>query len=215
MKSVFTAVPIHRAWQHESQDTFIANVSAARSWKLDTLFKLYEESLIQRARNTCVGAFLKSKADYLFFLDDDIVLIQDDAVDRLIRADKDIIGGTCVVKKPPYRPNYYPLTPIYPDTRKMTQPLEIEYLGTSCMLIKRKVIERIMQETKYPFDCFENSRGVYLSEDWGFCDIARRLEFKVFIEPTVVCGHIGKYIYSLNEFYSWIEFENNGKELQK
>jgi len=204
---IFIGLPIHRYWAHESNDYFNQCLDYAQNWDLHTLFKLYEESLIQRARNTILEKFLESNADFLFFLDDDIVLIEPNSIDLLVAADKDIIGAPCVCKKPPYRPNFFPFQEQYPDLRGHKDPFKIKYLGTSCMLIKREVAQRVKKHFKYPFDCFENKDGIYLSEDWAFCDRAYRLGYECFVHPLIPAGHLGIYAFSMSDYYAFKESE--------
>jgi len=53
---------------------------------------MFNESLIQRARNNMAHQFLKSDAEYLFWIDADIKFRSEDAL-RMLNADKDVIGG--------------------------------------------------------------------------------------------------------------------------
>lgn len=207
------AVPIHRFWSPESEQSLLENIHHAKNWQLGSILKVYEESLIQRGRNLLLENFLKTDSDYLFFLDDDVVLLDDNAVDKLVEAEADIIGGMVVCKKPPFRPNWLPLGLKYDDLRGKEHPVRVRYVSTSCMLIRREVCKEIKRSSKYPFDCFEieiPDRGnVYLSEDWAFCERARENAFlNISIHPKVSCGHIGKYIYNMEDFYSF----NNIKE---
>lgn len=206
-KKIFIGVPIHRNWQHESEDFLRQNIQAAQSWEVHSLLKLFEESLIQRARNKILSEFLKTDAEYLFCLDDDIVLIEPFSIDLLINADKDLIGVNYVVKKQPFHPVFFPLESEYPDTRQLQNPFEVLYAGTGALLIKRAVVEKMAKKFKYPFDCFEanipRKGNVYLSEDWGFCHRARQLGFKTFIHPKITVGHLGVYAYSINDYYSY------------
>ena len=38
---------------------------------------------------------------------------------------------------------------------------------------------------------------VYLSEDWAFCDRARKLGFKVWLDPSIFINHVGEYSWNL------------------
>lgn len=205
--TVHICVPIHRAWCTESEEYLNRAIDARQGWEIGGILKLYEESLIQRGRNYLLKEFLKTKSDYLLWIDDDIVLVDPESINKLVKASKDIIGGMCVCKKPPYRPNFLPLGKTYPDYRNKEKPEEIYYLSTSCMLVKREVCEKVALAHKYPFDCFEamvEGHGlVYLSEDWAFCERAKFFGYKIFIHPSVDCGHIGKYAYSMLDYYAY------------
>lgn len=207
-KKVFVAVASHRGWNHESQNSFNQNVIAAQNWSLHTLSVLYEESLIQRARERLAREFLSSQAEYLFFMDDDIVLFDKDTIDLLIKANKDIIGGVYIMKKPPHVPVFYPFTKEYPDLGG-NEPIVVRYASTGCLLISRRCVEKLYKEHEYPFECFnatikqpwsEREEKIYLSEDWAFCHRANALNFNVWIHPKPVLGHLGKYAFSVNDW---------------
>ena len=53
---------------------------------------MFNESLINRARNNLTHQFLKGDADYLFWIDADIKFRPQDVV-KMIEADVDLIGG--------------------------------------------------------------------------------------------------------------------------
>lgn len=214
---VFIGIPSHRGLRHECEEYLNRNVrqsQASKFWDAFIIFKLYEESLIQRARHTIAKEFLKSKADYLFFLDDDIVLFNDEAIEWLVRADKEIIGGAYICKKPPYNPSFFPLETNYPDLRKVSALQEVKYIASGCMLIRRDVVASLFKKYEYPFNPIIIDLGAphnetLLSEDWTFCEYARRGGAKCFIHPRLTLGHLGTYAYSLNDFYNIID--NNSK----
>lgn len=220
MKNVFIAIPIHRNWSRESETYLKKNISRPSSvWKLQTLACLYEESLIQRARHNLMLQFLESKADYLFFMDDDIVMISEDTIETLVKSNKDIIGGVYIMKKPPHVPVIMPFEPEYPNILSMTQPFKVRYTGCGCMLISRKCVEKVSTAFKYPFECYEteiekilngevtSTERIYLSEDWAFCDRANSLGFSTWIHPLPVLGHLGTYAFSLRDWYNMKEIQ--------
>ena len=210
-KIVSIGLAIHREWSHESQDCLFQNIDNAKNWRIHQLLKLYEESLIQRARNHLVKEFLASPAEYLFFVDDDICLIDNDAIDRLVAADKDIIGAVCVTKKPPHNPCFKTIDGKFPeDIRKLTKPLYVNWVGCGAMLIKRHVLQKLVDKYKYAFDC-PVINGEYLSEDWGFCHHAKMEGFEVWVEPTIRNGHIGKYLFSIDDYYNFNNFNKGAK----
>lgn len=84
--------------------------------------------------------------------------------------------------------------------------IETRYTGTGILLIKRQVFEEMKE--KYPndvYDCLgtyyfryfdtEVKYGVYLSEDYWFCDRWRELGGKIFMIPNFRCRHWGTYAY--------------------
>lgn len=139
----------------------------------------YNESLIQRARNSNVDGFLR-KTDYThaLFIDSDIEFNENDII-NLIKSNKDIIGGLYPKKKI----NWDNISnKINNDKEKYHTPSDLEayskeyvlihrnntmnfdengivetrYVGTGYMLVKRSVFLDMMEE--HPFD-FYNANG--------------------------------------------------------
>lgn len=127
---------------------------------------MFNESLIQRARNNMAHQFLKTDADYLFWIDADIKFRAEDALKMLI-ADKDIIGGIYPKKEINWHmvkqaaqadkdnlQNYtgsfvVNLIGEHGDVVvRADQPCEVAALGTGFMLIKRQVFEKLKKRVK-------------------------------------------------------------------
>lgn len=214
--SVFIAVPIHRAWSYESQQMLEASAISSVKCSIHSINKIFEESLIQRARNKLVEIFIKTDCTHLFFIDDDVILTRLDSIDLLISADKPVIGGVYVCKKPPYHPTFFPYGNEYPYLIGETEPFAVRYVAGGCMMIQRKFVEIIQQTRKRAFDCFDvdipGKGEMYLSEDWGFCDRVNgfTMDKSCFIHPLVNCGHLGKYPFS---YLDYLKSNNLVKEV--
>lgn len=170
------------------------------------------DALIDRARSRVASYFLQDrKEDVILFIDDDVVFDPKDAI-RLIDGVKngcDIVGGmyvqkgtlakTCVLK------NGQIVT-----FKRSAVPEEVEAIATGFMAIHRKVFEKMSEtvplchpnDLKFypffqPFPKEKDGQMVYLSEDWAFCDRAKDLGFKVWLDPSIFLGHKGEYVYDL------------------
>jgi len=186
-------------------------------------YTLSAESLIPRARNKCAMAFLESDYDKLMFIDADIGWKYAD-LKLLMESDKKIIGGTYAIKQFPIRMNFNPLMQHYEvfgrdrsmdAYRKYVEAfaapngeVEVRHLPTGFMMIDRSVIETLCRtesiyvtpkgaELSEAVDLFP--AGVvgsrYESEDWGFCRIAREMNFPAFLQSRIICSHMGNMIY--------------------
>lgn len=84
--------------------------------------------------------------------------------------------------------------------------IETRYTGTGIMLIQRNVFEKMIAQ--YPdnvYDCMgtkyyrffdtELKYGVYLSEDYWFCDRWREMGGSIYLIPNFRCKHWGVYSY--------------------
>lgn len=124
------------------------------------------ESLITKARNILVEGFLKSNATHMLFIDGDLGFDADDVV-RMIKADKDLIGGQYAKKKinwdvvkrvvqgVPDIPGPHINAVIAESTFRpigdqmsfdINQPVEVESIATGMMLIRREVFEKMAKE---------------------------------------------------------------------
>jgi hypothetical protein len=132
-------------------------------WGLSTAF-IYNESLINRARNDLTKLFLESDSTHLLFIDADIYFNAKDII-RLVKEDKHIIGGLYPLKKIDWgkvrsavlagNPEFYKNGFNYVFTQKnendfikSNEVQEVSGLGTGYMLIKREVFD-IIDAEKY------------------------------------------------------------------
>jgi len=148
---------------------------------------MFNESLIQRARNNMAHQFLKSEADYLFWIDADIKFRSEDAL-RMLIADKDVIGGIYPKKEINWgmvkeaakadKDNLQNFTGsfvvnlINPTNSsvvvKRDEPCEVAALGTGFMLIKRHVLEKLKKKVKvFKNDMSAMAHGEEIHEFFG------------------------------------------------
>ncbi len=131
-------------------------------WGLSTAF-IYNESLINRARNDLTKLFLESDSTHLLFIDADIYFNAKDVI-RLVKEDRDIIGGLYPLKKIDWikirssvlngDSNFHKNGFNYVFTQKNNNDFfdnnevqEVSGIGTGYMLIKREVFDIIDAET--------------------------------------------------------------------
>jgi hypothetical protein len=130
---------------------------------------LFNESLIQRARNLLVANFLKSEATHMMFIDADIHFRPED-IFPMLEADKDIICGIYPKKEINWQGVKQAMDAGVPNdqlkhhtgafvvnlknydtqvTVPINQPVEIWNGGTGFMLIKRSVFEGLIGKVPY------------------------------------------------------------------
>lgn len=84
--------------------------------------------------------------------------------------------------------------------------IETRYTGTGVLLLQRHVLEKM--RTSYPNDIYnavginyfryfdtELKNGIYLSEDYWFCERWRELDGKIYLYTKFKCRHWGTYAY--------------------
>ncbi len=172
------------------------------------------DSAVGRARNGITRMFLDSDCTDLLFIDSDLIF-SPQQVKRLIEHDVDIVGG------------FYPKKqdgPIQLVCNTHFEPVEprddglmdVRYMGTGFLRIKREVFEKIIAEGKADWYWLDNDRSVkeydfwhmgvynypdggkrYLSEDWWFCQMALDCGYKVYGDTRLPIKHCGSAIYPL------------------
>lgn len=150
---------------------------------------------VHHARNYIVNEFLKNyKSDYLFFLDSDMVLIDEETfLSRLLRLIKtcDIASALSFKKNYPFVPTMYRHCGekyMFIEDWKQGEILEVDGIGMACCLIKRKVFETIPPPW---FEYKEIGPKEYLSEDLTFCKKANKFGFKIKVDTGLIAGHVG------------------------
>jgi hypothetical protein len=193
---------------------------------------LYNESLITRARNSLTELFLRTESDYLLFIDADQGF-DPIGVCRMIEEGVDLIGAAVPMKGINWekvgnaaregKTDLNRHTSIYnvnitAEQKKVflenpNQKVEVMYVGSGLMLIKRSVFEALKPyvgvynidqtgiggvEKGSPIHDFwktgidpESKR--LLSEDYQFCQLWKNIGGKIYLAPYVKVTHAGTY----------------------
>lgn len=157
------------------------------------------------ARNAaCVDA-LAGNFQWLLFLDDDVVP-PGDVFFRLAAHNHDIVSGLYYRRQEPICPVAMAFnTEGKPQWVTTWNPpnclLEVDLVGAGCLLIHRRVLERmgapwfIWEIGKVKPDSPDSSEQPKaigaMSEDFTFCMNAKRAGFKVHLDTSVRCEHVG------------------------
>ncbi len=171
-----------------------------------------EGSFIDAARNKLIKEFLKTSAEYLYFVDSD-TCPPFDAVDRLLAHGRAIVGGWYRTKKPPHHACVYdyaqfdaqlkmhfyqpraqapeddaaPVCGLAGCGKRHARTVErVDGLGFGSMLIRRDVLEQVQPEPERW--CSVEEGG---TEDLYFEREARARGFETHVDWSVHCRHIG------------------------
>lgn len=167
-------------------------------------------SVISKARNSLVQAFMESGCTDLLFIDADVRWDPNDII-RLLgwASEKDVVGGVI----PTRRPNAPYIATLLEDEQgrfKLDRGLvEARHLGTAFMMIRRHVFEKLIAEhpewayrsvhgdenspNHYSIFDFKSSSDGYIGEDYNFCDRVRAAGMRVFIDPDIKLDHYGTW----------------------
>lgn len=147
-------------------------------------------SLHDTARNSLVE---QMQGDWLLMLDTDHSFEPDilsRLLNRLEQYDLDVITGLYTSKGPPYVPIVYQWKEgagFVPIARfSGAQIYRIDGAGAGCLLVRRKVFDRIRQELgEEPF-----ARRPPFGEDLSFFMRLRQLGIPAWIDPSIECHHL-------------------------
>lgn len=217
----FFGIPLHKKKkQGKKQKIFIGIPTTGNirtelaKWLLEIVknpdysFDIYitGKSTIEHNRNLICRAFLKSNADWLMTIDSDVSPSLD--ILDILDTDKKIIAPINFVWKS------WGLAPLLstsnPDGRGyiVTDPkvansperiVEVDGTGTTCLFINREVIEK-MKPPYFMFGYDEEGR-INLGEDYSFCQKAKELGYKIWIDKKYVTNHFTtNSLKSVNEY---------------
>ena len=169
---------------------------ALRLLNLDP-FRIYETIYISGcdtavSRNKLANA---AKGDYILFLDDD-VLPPPNTIGKLYAHKKDFVSGLYFARQRPHYPQIHTISK--EDERrcdsvidyKRDALIEVDATGGGCMLIKKKVFEKLEE----PYFHYIPAEGdaPKMGEDFYFCKKVKKAGFKIYCDTSVVCKHIGE-----------------------
>ena len=180
--------------------------SLSFEWAMDfaSLFKqappntrrsLFPEPAIDVARDKACYLALQSGAKYLFFLDTDIHPPAD-VIRRLIAHNLPIVGGLYARRHfPPFNEmlkkqegQAVGYKPIMEGEYEKGKLVECDAIAFGCVMIKTEILKEM--EIPY-FRWTEHFAPNGQSEDFWFCQKAKRAGFKIFCDTSIVCKHSG------------------------
>ena len=164
-------------------------------------------SLIYKSRNDLGQLAIRENADYVLWIDSDMVFATDTLVDLMtdIKEGRDIVSAVCHMRRPPFRPVLYKKLRMgmkpdenewenYDDYPK-DKPFQVEACGFGCVLMKTSVLETVIN--KYN-DLFAPLPG--FGEELSFCIRARGCGIDIWTDPKVQVGHKGSTIITGEHF---------------
>lgn len=173
---------------------------------------------IALVRSLLTHQFMQSECTHLFFWDDDVAA-PPGALRRLLNYDRDIIVAAYPKKvpagSPPEKAWPISLTDGIPDEQGL---LESDLVATGFLLIKRNVIEAMYE--KYADRVFHHKDGagydvidlfptgilegfpknaigkdMWWGEDYSFSVLAKRLGFRIWMDPKIQLLHAGRNVW--------------------
>lgn len=160
-------------------------------------------SLVYDSRNKLAGYAMESEADYILWLDSDMVF-QPDTLERMMHTlethpEVDILCGLYFRRTHPFTPVLFSRlerdgeTLVFEDVETIPDNLfEVAGCGFGCVLMKTDCLFDIGSNWFTPF--------VDAGEDCAFCMRARNKGYKIYCDPDISLGHMA-YAPVTKEFY--------------
>lgn len=151
-------------------------------------------SSISWSRNALTRKAMQANADFMLFVDSDVVFPHD-ALERLLAHKKAIVGATYSRKRPPY----LMLGELEDDTIK-TGLSKAKALPAGFLLIDLKAMRNV--PGPWWFESYEpDEKHPFKSEDIGFCELVRANGIEVWcdMDLSYEIGHFGATIVKLQK----------------
>lgn len=151
------------------------------------------------ARNAGAMKAVECGADFLFFLDSDVAPPHD-AILRLMAHNLPIVSGIYCRRSPPQGVPVMMRGGQWVTKYPANSLIQVDVVGAGCLLIRRDVLEKLPPQRpgKHWFDWRVDMRGskvvpddTCMSEDFTFCQHARKHGYPVMVDTSIMCRHIG------------------------
>lgn len=224
--TTFVGPSIWRQWNVRSATATFAAISENPTGERVIFAPIWNDALIGRSRSIMVSEFLKTDADVMVVIDDDIVFEPADfwKIIEGARHTRSVYGGAYVTRSttPHLSSRKFPDTALTFAQGPSRRPAEIIYLATGFWAMHRDLVESMVDaeyQTAYgpakmeqcqqgadrlfypffaPFTVREDNGDLhYLSEDWAFCNRARQLGHKIWCDQSIILQHMGDYPYTV------------------
>ena len=177
----------------------------------DTIVGFQVGSLVYNARNELARQAIKSEADWVLWLDSDMVF-EPDLLKKMLKVceenDIDFLTGLCFRRKPPYTPCLFDRLDKMEHgasyTTIMSVPegrFKVGGCGFAGVLMSTDVLLSVA--AKFGGRMFDPMEG--FGEDVSFCWRARQCGYEIWCDSDIELGHIGSMIVTRKFFEAYSE----------
>ena len=185
---------------------------------VETTLRIIHAYNVADGRNSLADMMMNEGFDYIFFVDNDVILPKNALVD-LYNMNWYFSVGTYPRKEEQTLTSPDPFTTLYYHSDKNKEVYcpfflpksqlkrgyitQVDCCGLGCALIRRDLFEKI--EKPWFFFAHEGepiatNTGEYcIGEDMWFCRKVIRANMQIWAHGSVLCGHLGKYVYHFKE----------------
>lgn len=177
----------------------------------DTIVGFQVGSLVYNARNELARQAIKSEADWVLWLDSDMVF-EPDLLKKMLKVceenDIDFLTGLCFRRKPPYTPTLFDRLDKMEHgasyTTIMSVPegrFKVGGCGFAGVLMSTDVLLSVA--ARFGGRMFDPLEG--FGEDVSFCWRARQCGYEIWCDSGIELGHIGSMIVTREFFEAYSE----------
>lgn len=167
-------------------------------------------SALNLSREYIAEQVVKNNFEFLCFIDTDMV-VPPNMLKQLLSHDLPFVSAMAFRKTEPFQPAFYEKCWVEKNVMKgqlynlITIPenlFEVEAVGAACCVIRRDVFEKTERPWFAPY--------YYAGEDVSFCIRVRKAGFKIFVDPSLMVGHIG---FNPVDVFTYLKFKQDNEEL--
>lgn len=177
----------------------------------DTIVGFQVGSLVYNARNELARQAIKSEADWVLWLDSDMVF-EPDLLKKMLKVceenDIDFLTGLCFRRKPPYTPTLFDRLDKMEHgasyTTIMSVPegrFKVGGCGFAGVLMSTDVLLSVA--ARFGGRMFDPLEG--FGEDVSFCWRARQCGYEIWCDSDIELGHIGNMVVTREFFEAYSE----------
>lgn len=177
----------------------------------DTIVGFQVGSLVYNARNELARQAIKSEADWVLWLDSDMVF-EPDLLKKMLKVceenDIDFLTGLCFRRKPPYTPTLFDRLDKMEHgasyTTIMSVPegrFKVGGCGFAGVLMSTDVLLSVA--ARFGGRMFDPLEG--FGEDVSFCWRARQCGYEIWCDSEIELGHVGSMIVTRKFFEAYSE----------
>lgn len=177
----------------------------------DTIVGFQVGSLVYNARNELARQAIKSEADWVLWLDSDMVF-EPDLLKKMLKVceenDIDFLTGLCFRRKPPYTPTLFDRLDKMEHgasyTTIMSVPegrFKVGGCGFAGVLMSTDILLSVA--ARFGGRMFDPLEG--FGEDVSFCWRARQCGYEIWCDSDIELGHIGSMIVTREFFEAYSE----------
>ena len=187
-----------------------ALIQRLRDDRVDFTLDINSGTLVYMARERIAHRAINEEYSHVLWLDSDMIFTPS-ILDDLMFSGKGFVTGIYHARRKGYASCIFKSIEINKIERFDEYPnetFEIAGCGFGCVLVETEILKAVCLNKG---TCFTPLKS--LGEDIAFCQRAREMGYKLYCEPSVVCGHIGHIAIYPEDHEAWKKTISNYGEV--